>query len=88
MSDGRKEILTIVPGYRESSESWTDVLRVLRDRGLAALVLLAADGHLGIWRAVAEIWPQTTEQRCWNHRLLNVLNKLPKSVQAEARVRH
>ena len=88
MSDGRKEILTIVPGYRESSESWTDVLRGLRDRGLAAPVLLAADGHLGIWTAVAEIWPQTTEQRCWNHRLLNVLNKLPKSVQAEARVRH
>ena len=67
MSDGRKEILTIVPGYRESSESWTDV--DLRDRGLAAPVLLAADGHLGIWTAVAEIWPQTTEQRCWNHRI-------------------
>ena len=85
MSDGRKEILAIVPGYRESSESWTDVLRDLRDRGLAAPVLLAADGHLGIWTAVAEIWPHTAEQRCWNHRILNVLNKLPKSVQAEAR---
>ena len=85
MSDGRKEILAIVPGYRESSESWTDVLRDLRDRGLAAPVLLAADGHLGIRTAVAEIWPHTAEQRCWNHRILNVLNKLPKSVQAEAR---
>jgi len=76
MSDGRKEILAIVPGYRESTASWTDVLR---DRGLAVPVLLAADGHLGIWTAVAEIWPHTAEQRCWNHRILNVLNKLPKS---------
>ena len=65
-----------MPGYRESTASWTDVLR---DRGLAAPVLLAADGHLGIWTAVAEIWPHTAEQRCWNHRILNVLNKLPKS---------
>ena len=72
----------IVPGYRESTASWTDVLR---DRGLAAPVLLAADGHLGIWTAVAEIWPHTAEQRCWNHRILNVLNKLPESAQAEAR---
>ena len=80
MSDGRKEILAIVSGYRESTASWTDVLRDLRDRGLAAPVLLAADGHLGIWTAVAEIWPHTDEQRCWNHRILNVLNKLPKSV--------
>ena len=85
MSDGRKEILTIVPGYRESSESWADVLRDLRDRGLTAPVLLAADGHLGIWAGLAEIWPHTAEQRCWNHRILNVLNKLPKTVQGEAR---
>ena len=87
MSDGRKEILTIVPGYRESTESWTDVLRDLRDRGLTAPVLLAADGHLGIWAGLAEIWPHTGEQRCWNHRILNVLNKLPKTVQAEAKKR-
>ena len=85
MSDGRKEILTIVPGYRESSESWADVLRDLRDRGPTAPVLLAADGHLGIWAGLAEIWPHTAEQRCWNHRILNVLNKLPKTVQGEAR---
>ena len=89
MSDGRKEILTIVPGYRESTESWTDVLRDLRDRGLTAPVLLAADGHLGIGAGVAEIWPHTAEQRCWNHRILNVLNKLPKSVAGRsARTTH
>jgi putative transposase len=85
MSDGRKEVLTIVPGYRESKESWTSVLRDLRDRGLSAAKLLVADGHLGIWAALAEIWPETAEQRCWNHRLLNVLDKLPKRVQAQAR---
>ena len=85
MSDGRKEVLAIVPGYRESKASWTDVLRDLRDRGLSAAKLLVADGHLGIWAALAEVWPQTAEQRCWNHRLLNVLDKLPKRVQAEAR---
>ena len=79
MSDGRKEILTIVPGYRESTESWTDVLRDLRDRGLTAPVLLAADGHLGIWAGLAEIWPHTTEQRCWNHRILNVLKQAPEN---------
>ena len=85
MSDGRKEVLAIVPGYRESKASWTDVLRDLRDRGLSAAKLWVADGHLGIWAALGEIWPQTAEQRCWNHRLLNVLDKLPKRVQAEAR---
>ena len=85
MSDGRKEILTIVPGYRESTESWTDVLRDLRDRGLTAPVLLAADGHLGIWAGLAEIWPHTAEQRCWNHRILNVLRN---SFQGNANERY
>ena len=85
MSNGRKEVLTIVPGYRESKESWAGVLRDLRDRGLSAAKLLVADGHLGIWAALAEIWPETAEQRCWNHRILNVLDKLPKRVQVEAR---
>ena len=63
MSDGRKEVLTIVPGYRESKESWTSVLRDLRDRGLSAAKLLVADGHLGIWAALARVWPETAEQR-------------------------
>ena len=85
MSDGRKEVLAIVPGYRESKASWTGVLRDLRDRGLSAAKLLVADGRLGIWAALAEVWPETAEQRCWNHRILNVLDKLPKRVQAEAR---
>lgn len=87
MSDGRKEVLALEPGYRESAESWASVLRGLRDRGVKqAPRLLVADGHLGIWAAVTQIWPETAEQRCWNHKILNVLGKLPKGVQEEARV--
>ena len=85
LRDGTKEILAIVPGYRESAESWGHVLRDLRDRGLRTPVLTIADGHLGIWAALTEIWPETAEQRCWNHKILNVLDKLPKAAQAEAR---
>lgn len=84
-ADGRKEVLAITPGYRESTESWAAVLRELRVRGLAVPKLVIADGHLGIWAALAQVWPATREQRCWNHKLLNVLDQLPKKVQAEAR---
>jgi transposase-like protein len=85
MRDGHKEVLAVVPGHRESKESWAAVLRDLRDRGLEAPKLLVADGNAGIWAAVAEIWPETSEQRCWNHRIVNVLDQLPKKVQREAR---
>ena len=85
MSDGRKEVLALVPGYRESTASWLEVLRHLRDRGLCAPLLLMADGHLGIWGAVEQIWPAAKQQRCWNHKIINVLDRLPKRVQAEAR---
>ena len=84
-ADGRKEVLAITPGYRESPESWAAVLRGLRVRGLAVPKLVIADGHLGIWAALAQVWPATREQRCWNHKILNVLDQLPKKVQAEAR---
>lgn len=87
MSDGHKEVLAVVPGYRESTESWLNVLRDLRQRGLQAPLLLVADGHLGIWGAVDQIWPETVQQRCWNHKILNVLDRLPKRVQTEARKR-
>jgi putative transposase len=87
LRDGRKEILTLTPGQRESQASWSEVLRDLRQRGLEAPQLLVADGHLGIWAAAAEIWPATREQRCWNHKLLNVLDKLPRRLQAEAKPR-
>jgi transposase-like protein len=84
-AEGRKEVLAITPGYRESTESWAAVLRDLQARGLAAPQLVIADGHLGIWAALREVWPEAGEQRCWNHKILNVLDQLPQKVQAEAR---
>jgi transposase-like protein len=85
LRDGRKEVLAVVPGYRESTDSWRGVLRDLRDRGLRVPKLLVADGAAGIWAAVAEVWPAVAEQRCWNHKIVNVLTQLPKTVQAAAR---
>ena len=85
LSDGRKEILAIRPGHRESTESWRAVLRDLRDRGLPSPRLVLADGGLPIWSAVDQVWPEAAQQRCWNHKILNVLNDLPKRVQGAAR---
>lgn len=83
--DGRKEIIAIEDGYRESSESWASVLRDLRERGMPAPVLAVADGALGFWGALRAIYPETQEQRCWVHKLRNVLDKLPKRLQARAK---
>ena len=83
--DGRKVVLAVESGYRESTESWAALLRDLKARGLRAPRLLIADGHLGIWGAVRTVFPTVREQRCWNHRLVNVLDALPKTLQAEAR---
>ena len=85
MKDGTKRVLAVESGYRESIASWAGVLRSLRDRGLPAPRLLVADGNLGIWGALAEVWPEAQEQRCWNHKITNVLDSLPKRVQPEAR---
>ena len=85
MGDGTKEILAVAPGYRESTESWAAVLRDLKARGLGTPKLLVADGNLGIWGAAREVWPETAEQRCWNHKTVNVLDRLPKREQAVAR---
>ena len=85
LSDGRKEVLAVWPGHRESTESWLKVLRDLRDRGLRALLLLMADGGLPIWSATEQVWPETSHQRCWNHKILNVHDDLPKKVQGKAR---
>ncbi len=84
-SDGRKEVLAMVPGYREFTESWLEVLRGLRDRGLSPPALVVADGNMGIWSAVNQVWPQTRQQRCWNHKVLNVLNQIHKRQQVQAR---
>lgn len=84
MRDGRKEVLAIAPGHRESTESWAEVLRDLRDRGLEPPRLFVADGNAGTWAAAAEVWPQVAEQRCWNHKIVNVIDKVPKKLQGEA----
>ncbi len=86
LRDGRKVLLSVEPGYRESQESWSSLLRSLRARGLRMPKLVVADGHLGIWSALGEIYPEVEQQRCWNHKIVNVLDRLPKKRQAEARV--
>ena len=83
--DGEKGLLSIEPGYRESTESWAGTLRDLRSRGLQAPLLAIGDGALGLWAALDEVFPTTEHQRCWNHRVLNVQAKLPKRLQPEAR---
>lgn len=85
MSDGRKEVLAVEPGYRESTESWASLLRGLRDRGLSAPKLWVADGNLGMWAALSQVWPATPGQPCWNHKIINVLDQLPRKLQAQAR---
>lgn len=83
--DGTKELLALELGYRESAESWKSVLRDLRGRGLRAPLIAVGDGGLGLWAALDEVFPTTEHQRCWNHRVLNVQDKLPKRLQVEAR---
>jgi transposase-like protein len=83
--DGRKEVVALEDGYRESTESWASVLRDLKRRGLPAPVLAIADGALGFWAAVREVYPETEEQRCWVHKIANVLDKLPKRLQPRAK---
>lgn len=83
---GHKELLAMERGYRESSASWSEVLRSLKERGLTEAPLLAiGDGALGLWAALDDVFPTTRHQRCWNHRRLNVLDKLPKRLHAEVR---
>ena len=83
-TDGRKELVAISDGYRESTESWADLLRDCRRRGMTAPVLAVGDGALGFWKAVREVFPNTREQRCWWHKQANVLAALPKSAHPGA----
>ncbi len=84
-TDGQKMVLAVESGQRESKESWGAVLRDLRARGLKPWRCTIADGHLGIWAALAEQQPTAVEQRCWNHRITNVLDAIPQKQQAQAR---
>jgi transposase-like protein len=84
-ADGTKELIALDDGHRESTESWADLLRSCKRRGMRAPVLAVGDGALGFWAAVREVFPQTREQRCWFHKIANVLNALPKSAQPGAK---
>ena len=84
--EGRKELIGFTDGARESAQDWRELLLDLKSRGLVAPPALAiADGALGFWKAVGELWPTTAGQRCWVHKTANVLNKLPKSQQPKAK---
>lgn len=84
LTSGKKVFLACESGYRESKESWSGVLRNLKARGLKLGRLTIADGHLGIWSALGEIHPEGKEQRCWNHKVRNVLDCFPKRIRSEA----
>jgi putative transposase len=84
-AEGRKELIALADGYRESAESWADLLRDCARRGMRAPVLAAGDGALGFWSALREVFPQAREGRCWFHKIANVLAALPKSAHPGAR---
>ena len=83
--DGRKELVAITDGYRESTDSWAALLRDLRHRGMTAPTIAVGDGALGFWAGLREVFPETKEQRCWVHKAANVLDALPKSIQPLAK---
>ncbi|GAA2757255.1 transposase-like protein [Actinopolymorpha rutila] len=84
-ADGNKELVALDDGHRESTESWLDLLRSCKRRGMRGPVLAVGDGALGFWAALREVFPDTREQRCWFHKIANVLNALPKSTQPGAK---
>jgi transposase-like protein len=84
-ADGRKELVALSDGYRESAGSWADLLRDCARRGMRAPVLAMGDGALGFWSALREVFPQAKEQRCWFHKIANVLSALPKSAHPAAK---
>jgi transposase-like protein len=84
-ADGRKELVTIADGQRESTGAWADLLRDAKRRGMRAPVVMVGDGALGMWSALGEVFPETRHQRCWVHKAANVLTALPKSAHPSAR---
>jgi putative transposase len=84
-ADGTKELVAVTDGERESTDSWAELLRDLRRRGMRAPVVAVGDGALGLWAALRDVFPATRHQRDWVHKLANVLGCLPKAVQAGAR---
>lgn len=83
--DGSKGYLALEPGYRESKESWAEVLRQLKSRGVKSARLFVGDGNLGLWAAVGEVYPQAQEQLCWNHKMLNVMDAVSNKEQVQVK---
>lgn len=83
LADGTKVVLAVESGHRESAASWAEILRDLTARGLRAPACVVGDGALGLWTAVGQVWPQVAEQRCWNHKLRNVVDAVPLKHQPE-----
>jgi transposase-like protein len=85
-AEGKKELIAVADGYRESEQSWKELLLDVKARGLDVEPSLAiGDGALGFWKAMRQVWDTTKEQRCWVHKTANVLDKMPKDVQAKAK---
>lgn len=84
-TDGTKELVAVVDGYRESTESWAEVLRDLKNRGMRAPALMVGDGALGLWAALRTVWPETAQQLCWVHKTARVLSALPKRLHPRAK---
>lgn len=81
--EGRKDLIAIEDGYRESTDSWATLLRDLKRRGMPPPLLAVGDGALGFWKAIRDVYPETREQRCWVHKIANVLDSVPKRVQPQ-----
>jgi putative transposase len=85
LADGTKEVVALEEGYRESQESWASLLRDLKRRGMKPPMLAVGDGNLGFWAALRDVFPECRGQRCWVHKIANVLDKLPKRLQSRAK---
>jgi transposase-like protein len=85
LRDGRKTVLCVEAGHRESTEAWSAILRDLKRRGMNCPRLVLGDGHLGLWGALANVFPEAQEQRCWNHRVMNILDRINQKDQPTAR---
>ena len=83
--DGKKELVAVAGGYRESAESWLELLRDLKERGMPSPKLCIGEGALGFWKALGQVYPAAERQRCWVHKTANVLDKMPKTVQSSAK---
>ena len=85
LADGRKVILALKVGHRESEQRWWGLLRDLKDRGLGCARLLIADGHLALLSAWSPVFPNASEQRCWKHKVLTALDRTPRRLQSAAK---